>query len=93
MTKEEFNQLTGSYKFTRRNYSHIYNFFSLLTEMTVKQIDDKLAIGQGAEQELFGKIDSNLFQLFGGQQKLSFKMDKSGKSTSMQLSRILDMLP
>lgn len=91
MTKEELEPLTGSYKFTRRNYSHIDKFFSLLTEMTVKQVDGKLAIGQGKEQELFGKIDDNLFQQVGGQQKLSFKTDSSGKATAMLLSLIPDM--
>lgn len=91
LSKEELSQYTGPYKFTRRNDSHIDKFFSLLTEMTVKQVDGQLAIGQGAEQELFGKIDDNLFQQIDGQQKLAFKTDSSGKATAMQLDIMPDM--
>lgn len=91
VTTEELSQLTGSYKFSRRNYSDIDKFFSLLTEMTVKEVDGQLAIGQGAEQELFGKIGENLFQQVGGQQTLAFKTDKTGKGTAMLLNIMPDM--
>lgn len=90
-TKEDLQPFTGSYKFTRRNKSHIDKFFSFLAEMTVSQVDGKLAIGQGSEQELFGKIGDNLFQQVGGQQKIAFQTEKDGKVTAMSLSMIPDM--
>lgn len=91
MTPDELTNFTGSYKFSRRNYSDIDKFFSLLTEMTVNKVGDKLAIGQGSEQELFGKIDDNLFQQVDGQHMLSFKTNDSGKATALLLSFIPDM--
>ncbi|MGX7025657.1 serine hydrolase domain-containing protein [Vagococcus hydrophili] len=90
-TKEELANFTGSYKFTRRNYSHIDKFFSLLVEMKVAQENGQLVIGQGNEKEYFKKIDTNLFQQVDGQQKISFKTDKSGKATDMLLSIMPDM--
>ncbi|MEG0255933.1 serine hydrolase domain-containing protein [Vagococcus sp.] len=90
-SEEELANYTGSYKFTRRNISHIDKFFSLLTEMTVSQEEGQLTIGQGKEQEFFKKIAPNLFQQVGGQQKLVFKTDKTGKATSMLLDFMPDM--
>lgn len=90
-TKDELDNFTGSYKFTRRNYSHIDKFFSFLAEMKITQENGQLTIGQGEEKEYFKKIDTNLFQQVGGQQKLSFKTDKSGKATDMLLSIMPDM--
>lgn len=90
-TEKELTNYTGSYKFTRRNYSHIDKFFSLLVEMKISQVNGQLSIGQGDEQELFEKIDTNLFQQVNGQQKIAFKTDKSGKATDMLLSIMPDM--
>lgn len=91
VSQKELKNLAGSYKFTRRNFSHIDKFFSLLTELTVVKENDYLALGQGAEKVLFGKIADNLYQDINGQQKIAFKTDKNGKPTAMLLDLITDM--
>lgn len=90
-TEEELAKYTGSYKFSRRNYSHIDKFYSLLAEMKVSQVDGQLSIGQGDEEERFKKIDQDLFQQIDGQHQLVFKKNKKGEATQMLISFIPDM--
>ncbi|MBE1556605.1 serine hydrolase domain-containing protein [Sporosarcina limicola] len=85
----DVQKYAGSYKFTRRNFSHIDKFFSLLTEINVSVSDNQLSIGQGEEQMLYVPIEENLFQQVGGPNQMAFRTNESGEPTEM----MLDFLP
>lgn len=86
---DSIQKYAGSYKFTRRNFSHIDKFFSLLTELNVSVSDNQLSIGKGEERMLFVPIEENLFQQVGGPNQIAFRTNESGEPTEM----MLDFLP
>ncbi|MEC0228249.1 serine hydrolase domain-containing protein [Paenibacillus alba] len=87
--ENSLQKYAGSYQFTRRNSTDIDKFFSFMSQMSVAVSDNRLSLGNGAEQQVFALIAPDLFQEVGGTHQIAFRTDASGKSTHM----LFDFLP
>lgn len=79
----------GSYQFTRRNHTDIDKFYSFMSKISVAASGNRLFIGSGAEQQVFEPIGPDVFQQIGGEGRIGFRTDESGKVTHL----LLDFLP
>ncbi|MGO4346447.1 serine hydrolase domain-containing protein [Paenibacillus sp. MCAF9] len=79
----------GSYQFTRRNHTDIDKFYSFMSKISVAAAGNRLLIGSGAEQQVFEPIGPDVFQQVGGEGRIGFRTDESGKVTHL----LLDFLP
>jgi len=91
VTSEILQKYTGSYQFTRRNFTHIDKFFSFFVQINLTQSDNMLTLGSGSEQEFYVPVGEHLFQKVNGSEQLGFHVDNTGKVTHMLISALPDM--